>query len=542
LPAEPADSEGAEIVDGISALGHAATPAEVAQLLGFTWRRLAWVLYGHGAEGYYNTWQITKRSGGTREIRAPRSQLWKAQHALHGLLQTGYKPRPSTHGFVRNRSVATNALPHVRKRFLLNVDIEDFFPSIHFGRVRGLFLAHPFNCAPNVATVLARVCCSDGKLPIGAPTSPVVANMICIRLDREMQRLARRCACWYTRYADDMTFSTNLTEFPSELAYREADDLHLGTELLRILRANSFEPNLAKSRLRSADQRQVVTGIVVNERPNLRRDYVREIRAMLHAWDKHGLAGAQEHFAERFESRRRDPAAKDRYPGANVQFRRALQGRIAYLSMVRGHGDWIVRRYSDQFDNLSGGKSRLAELDAEDYKPEPYQQPLEFASSGPRRLLTVMFTDIVESTALNATLGDNAWKSLERKHNRLIKSEVSRRYGHVVKWMGDGSMAIFEHPHYGIECAQRIVDRVKVLGVELRVGLHTGEVEWDGDDVHGLGVDISARVGAKAAASQVVVSSTVKELLEGGDHAFVRLGSFKLKGVPGKRTLYQLTF
>src|SRR2546429_421828 len=114
------------------------------------WQVLAWIVYRRGTDVYYKTWTIKKRSGGVREIRAPRSTLYRIQSALHELLQSYYRPRPAAHGFVRGRGIVSNASRHVGRRFIFNVDLEDFFPSIHFGRVRGLFLAPPFECSGKV--------------------------------------------------------------------------------------------------------------------------------------------------------------------------------------------------------------------------------------------------------------------------------------------------------------------------------------------------------------------------------------------------------
>ena len=347
-PGSPAADEGSE-PQGAAALHSALSRRDVAPLVGVSWKTLAWLLYRRGTDRYYNTWLIKKKSGGTREIRAPKSTLYRVQSSLHEILQNSYQPRPAAHGFVRGRSVVTNARPHVNRRFVLTVDIADFFPSINFGRVRGLFLARPFECTPEVATILAQICCSDGSLPIGAPTSPVIANMICLRLDRELQNLARQRGCWYSRYADDLTFSTNRTAFPHALAQvDDSGNIVLGDELVRIIEANGFSHNTSKTRLQTRDDRQVVTGVIVNERLNVDRRYVRRIRAMIHAWDHYGLEAAQGHVAK-WDS-------KDRFPGAAPTFLRILAGRISYLAMIRDPSDAIVRRFTAQYENLKAGR------------------------------------------------------------------------------------------------------------------------------------------------------------------------------------------
>jgi class 3 adenylate cyclase len=256
---------------------------------------------------------------------------------------------------------------------------------------------------------------------------------------------------------------------------------------------------------------------------------------MLHAWSVYGLDAAQERFVQVWEGKGRHPAARDRHPEANPSFKDALLGRIAYLGMVRGPSDAMVRRFRDQFDNLVAERELNYGID---YAPEPYRPPVAVVRDGPRQLLTVMFTDIVDSTQQAAILGDATWRAIRRKHERLIKSEVGRRWGHVVKWMGDGCLAVFEHPSDAVRSARRIASAVQSLGIEVRIGLHTGEVQWEDDDIHGLGVNISSRVGAKAGPSEILVSRTVRDLVEGSGLVFQRKGVYRLKGLAGTWTLY----
>jgi len=193
---------------------------DVAALLEVKYPDLTWHLYRRGMDTNYTTFEIKKRSGGTREIRAPISALKILQEKLCYILQLIYRVRRPVHGFAIGRSIVSNASPHVGKSFVLSVDIEDFFPSINFGRVRGMFMAAPYDVPERAATVLAQLCCYDNQLPQGAPTSPVVSNMVCGKLDSELHRLARRNRCVYTRYADDLTFSPwnpDVTRFPRAL-------------------------------------------------------------------------------------------------------------------------------------------------------------------------------------------------------------------------------------------------------------------------------------------------------------------------------------
>jgi class 3 adenylate cyclase len=157
-----------------------------------------------------------------------------------------------------------------------------------------------------------------------------------------------------------------------------------------------------------------------------------------------------------------------------------------------------------------------------------------------RVLATVMFTDIVDSTAQGAALGDRAWAEVRTQHDQIVRSNLARFRGREIKTMGDGFLATFDGPARGVRCAEEIAAQVQPLGLEIRAGLHTGEVRFEGDDVVGLGVSIGARVGAKANANEILVSQTVKDLVAGSGLAFEDAGEHELKGVPDRWHLYRV--
>jgi RNA-directed DNA polymerase len=338
-----------------------ATPRDVANLLELPYDHLIHILYRAPERYQYRTFHIRKRSGGTREISAPPSSLQILQSKLNTVLQLVYPRKPSAHGFVTGRSIRSNAREHVGKRFVLNVDLEDFFPSINFGRVRGMFMAHPYGLQPPVATVLAQICCHNNQLPQGAPTSPMVSNMVCARLDGDLQRLAQRHRCTYTRYADDLTFSTTLRTFPQQLADPEAgwtgDQLALGQELRSVIHSNGFHINTGKQRLQFRGWRQEVTGLTVNKFPNVSRRFVRQVRAMLHAWERYGLEAAEQEFREKHDRRSRRPG------GRPPSFGRVVRGKLDFLKMVKGEGDPTYRRLRNRLHALA--PDLIAELPEE---------------------------------------------------------------------------------------------------------------------------------------------------------------------------------
>ena len=203
MPTEKERNEALKISRG------ARTRHELARVFGVTFNKhLVYYLYRLPIERRYVSFTVNKRTGGTRIISSPATGLKTAQRRLSKLLYAIYEPRKGVHGFAIGRGITTNAEAHVRQNHVLNIDLEDFFVSINFGRVRGLFLAEPFKLPTPIATLLAQICCHENKLPQGAPTSPIISNMICGRMDGQLKAFANRNGCFYTRYADDITFST----------------------------------------------------------------------------------------------------------------------------------------------------------------------------------------------------------------------------------------------------------------------------------------------------------------------------------------------
>jgi len=194
--------------------------------------------------------------------------------------------------------------------------------------------------------------------------------------------------------------------------------------------------------------------------------------------------------------------------------------------------------------------ARMIEFEGDDHVPftgnfEPIADEMELFLTGTRKarrmdrvLATVMFTDIVGSTRQAADAGDRHWRELLGRHDELTRRQLDRFRGREVKTLGDGFLATFDGPARAIECASAIRDGVRPLGLEVRAGLHTGECELAGDDVRGMAVNIGARIGAIAAANEVLVSGTVKDLVVGADLEFADRGEHELKGVPGTWRLF----
>jgi RNA-directed DNA polymerase len=379
------------------------------------------ILYSYNIEPSrrYTTFPVAKRSTGERTISSPIKGLKLIQRKLAQVLQSVYSYGDDTvHGYVHNRSIVTNARAHARQKYLLNVDIKNFFPSINFGRVRGLFI-HRYGIKLNVATVLAQVCCFENKLPQGAPTSPVVSNMICSKMDKELARFARKHGCEYTRYADDLTFSTSEYYFPVQLArkIKKSDSpvqVKLGEELQDIIADNGFEINRAKTRLQEGNERQVVTGLVVNRFPNVRREYVRQIRAMLNAWSKYGLKAAELEFHRRYNKKHRAP-----YKEQKPSYKNVVRGKIAFLGMVKGKDDDVYIRYWNQLVALAPEfgkqihKQSTVPIIYTEGKTDPIYLKVALRHLQRRGFFLDLEIELYEDNTSNGLGHDNLWRMCE---------------------------------------------------------------------------------------------------------------------------------
>lgn len=273
--------------------------SDLAKLLGFTPKGLSFVLYKIKSAEKYRSFDIQKKSGGFRTIHAPTPQLALLQSRLAETLYACVRERQdsdrrfwfASHGFHKGRTIVSNAVVHKRRRYVFNLDIEDFFGTINFGRVRGFFIHDSmFSMEPKVATIIAQIACHENVLPQGSPCSPVISNCIGNILDVRLLALARNARCTYTRYADDLTFSTNKKLFPAEIAVNESGaKWEVGSQLNKMIEETGFSINSAKTRMSLRHSRQSVTGLVVNDKANVNKDYYRAARAMCHSLFRTGF-------------------------------------------------------------------------------------------------------------------------------------------------------------------------------------------------------------------------------------------------------------
>jgi retron-type reverse transcriptase len=298
------------------------TSNDVASMLGVSLPVLQWLTYHRRSVAlvHYHRYGIPKKTGGIRNISAPKRALAQAQEKVLVLLLEKIAPEPQAHGFVTGRSILTNAAPHAGRKVVMNLDLRDFFPTITFRRVKGLF--HKLGYSEHAATVLGLLCTEPTRakaelagrvyhvalgerfLPQGACTSPAITNLLCRRLDKRLSGLAKNADFSFTRYADDLTFS--------------GDDTKEVGRLLRAVRkvivSEGFEEHAKKTRVMRQGRRQEVTGLVVNVRPTVPREEIRRLRAILHNAERSGL----------------DAQNRENVP----DFAAHLRGRVAFVEMV----------------------------------------------------------------------------------------------------------------------------------------------------------------------------------------------------------------
>jgi retron-type reverse transcriptase len=279
-------------VSTLAKLQAATSLEDLAAILGYKPTALSYLIYHLPSAAKYAAFTIPKRDGTPRQIPAPTPKLRLLQRRLANVLylaladidKAGTRRRPLSHGFAEHLSIVTNAAVHGRRRYVLNLDLKDFFPSINFGRVRGVFINDKrFGLHHKVATLIAQIACYNNHLPQGSPCSPVISNIVGHILDIRLVRFAKGHKCTYSRYADDITFSTNIKAFPVEVAAPTSGSPHdweLGAALVKEIEKAGFQVNPTKTRMQYRGSRQVTTGLLVNEKPNIVPEYYRVVRAM----------------------------------------------------------------------------------------------------------------------------------------------------------------------------------------------------------------------------------------------------------------------
>lgn len=319
----------------------------------------------------YTSFTIKKKSGEDRVLHAPVKGLKEIQKALNLIFQCVYEPHKAATGFVVGKSIVDNAKLHINQNYVYNLDLKDFFPSIDQARVWGRIKAAPFNLETSdgrkkIANMIATLCCTPMEverningdwtkvttsvLPQGAPTSPTLTNAICERLDIRLSGVGKRFGLNYTRYADDITFSSkhNVTEVAKgvfENIYNK--DGIFDKEVRKIIASQNFHVKEAKVRLQKDSYRQEVTGIVVNEKLNVNQKYIKQLRQWLFYWETFGYNRAYQYFLQKYI------AEKGHVKSAKPNMMMVIGGKLLYLKMVKGETDGTYLKLKERFDKLT---------------------------------------------------------------------------------------------------------------------------------------------------------------------------------------------
>lgn len=305
---------------------------ELAEYCSISLQHLTMLAFSNRIERY-RYFQVPKKNGrGLRLIAAPRADLKRLQKIIGQALQESYRAPDCVYGFIPGKNVANNAQRHIGKASLLNIDLEDFFPSISAARVHGLFKKR-YGFPDDVANILTNLVCERGSLPQGAPSSPVISNIICFSMDKALIAFASRHKSTYTRYADDLVFSTTSRHKSGEIYDQSLEGVEaVSSEILSIVTANGFKINSAKIHLANRGTRQQVNGIVVNKKCNLPRMEYRALRVLFNNWDKLGLEDAARRYGAIY------PQFRQRYydEGEFIpeRFISHVRGRLDYYTMV----------------------------------------------------------------------------------------------------------------------------------------------------------------------------------------------------------------
>lgn len=360
----------------------------------FELKQLTWYANPNSKSRRYTEFKIKKKSGAERSINAPVKGLKAIQKTISFILQCVFEPHKSAMGFAKDKSVVDNAKIHEGNNYVYNIDLKDFFSSIDQARVWKTLQLKPFNLFEeraiaeetlpltgvdelpqieklgdlkyllkpelkrgrlHLANMIASLCCAEleverkdehgqwkmvkrNVLPQGAPSSPVVTNIICQKLDHRLSGLAKRFGLKYSRYADDITFSSMHNVYQN--------DSDFITELNRIIADQNFHIKDSKTRLQKEGYRQEVTGLLVNDKANVQKRYVKQLRMWLFYWERYGLEKATNIFTQNYT------ANKSNLGSAKPNMANVIKGKLDYLKMVKGGKDKTYLKLRERYDHL----------------------------------------------------------------------------------------------------------------------------------------------------------------------------------------------
>lgn len=355
----------------------------------FTMKLLLYYCNPNNAFHRYTQFKIKKKAGGFRTISAPRNRSFILMlRYVNEIFKSVYTPSEYAMGFTEGRSVVDNASKHKGMNYVFNTDIKDFFPSIVQPRIWKRLQLKPINFPQPIANVLAGLCSMRGEkqpngkysyiLPQGAPTSPIITNMICDTLDRRLSRLAKHLGLNYSRYADDITFSSMHNVYQVNGKFR--------TDLKRIIEEQGFTMNEAKTRLQKLGSRQEVTGIIISDKLNVTQKYVRDIRNVLYIWSRYGYSVAFAKFFLKYK------LEKGHVKKGTPDMVNVLDGKLMYLKMVKGETDSVYIRLHDKFEKLVASLSEPQKTTEQDVTYVDTMPVIEFERKNKTEIVITMST------------------------------------------------------------------------------------------------------------------------------------------------------
>ncbi|RAX51646.1 hypothetical protein CCY99_08790 [Helicobacter sp. 16-1353] len=384
------------------------------------------------AKKKYKKFEIPKNNGEFRTIYAPTKYLKTILKSLNYAFQAIYKNNQVAHGFLPNKSVATNAKKHISKNYVFNMDLKDFFQSIHQARIWKMLQISPFNLPKDMANLLAGLLCyqypreskEKSFLPQGAPTSPIISNFICYRLDKSLLELAKKHNAIYTRYADDITFSSNINLYKKDSEFLQ--------KIYRIINNEGFSINENKIRLQGKGYRQEVTGIIVNEKINVSKKYIKNLRALIYMLEKYGEKEANEFY----------------YTNHAKSLNMVISGKLNYLKMIKGESDSTYLKLKEKFEKLAKNDVLIKEPNkesAQKTKRNPKQNPN--AKHNPKALVDILRKFSQSDSPFKATVHnesnypsyngyDNFMTSLNKEWNEIQKDLNAYSYRLYNKLLG----------------------------------------------------------------------------------------------------------
>lgn len=347
---------------------------------------------------YYQRYKIKKKNGRFRQITAPTGKLKHLQSCLNIILQTIYLPHESAFGFIQNASIIENATQHINKEYVFNIDLKDFFASITADKVALFLQKPPFELKKQssfketlsqlIAAIASFKLSKDMPvLPQGSPLSPILSNIVCQSFDDSLLNLAKRFKVTYSRYADDISFSGDINIFSLKGEFYQ--------HLKEIIEEEGFLINTDKVRLQSKKWRQEVTGLVVNEKVNIRKKYVKELRMWLYLWETYGYDKASEIL--------------HRNTTKKTSLYLILNGKLNFLRMIKGdtNSTYLVLQ------------KRLLSLRPTENIKEIQSSLQDFIDSLPKKDIAVYVSQMLQRGSFNQT---------ESFQEFFSKSEALKKY------------------------------------------------------------------------------------------------------------------